>query len=57
VQSLKGIFVLIGAYLVFKTLPAPHQLAGGLITVTGVLIMTMAKAGVFRKTKLHRSSE
>jgi len=51
VQSLKGIFVLIGAYLVFKTLPAPHQLAGGFITVIGVLIMTMAKAGIFKKRK------
>lgn len=51
VQSLKGIFVLIGAYLVFKTLPAPHQLAGGFVTIVGVLIMTMGKAGVFKKWK------
>lgn len=51
VQSLKGIFVLIGAYFVFKTLPLPHQLIGGLITVVGVLIMTLAQAGMFRKNK------
>jgi len=49
VQSLKGIFVLIGAYLVFKTLPQPHQLIGGLITVIGVMVMTLAQAGFLRK--------
>lgn len=49
VQSLKGIFVLAGAFFVFKTLPLPHQLAGGLITVIGVLIMTLAQAGLFKK--------
>ncbi len=49
VQSLKGIFVLIGAYLVFKTFPAPHQFVGGMITVIGVLIMTLGQAGLFKK--------
>lgn len=44
VQSLKGIFVLIGAYLFFGTFPLPHQLIGGLVTVAGVLIMTFARA-------------
>jgi drug/metabolite transporter (DMT)-like permease len=52
VQSLKGIFVLIGAFLVFKTFPAPHQFIGGMITVIGVLIMTLAQAGFFRKKKM-----
>jgi len=51
VQSLKGIFVLAGAYLVFKTFPLPHQFLGGMITVIGVLIMTLAQAGVFKKPK------
>ena len=51
VQSLKGIFVLIGAYLVFKTFPLTHQIVGGLITVAGVLGMTLAQAGIFRKKK------
>ncbi len=49
VQSLKGIFVLIGAYLVFNTLPLRHQLTGGLITVIGVLIMTLAQAGLLKR--------
>lgn len=52
VQSLKGIFVLIGAYLFFGTFPLPHQLLGGLITVVGVLVMTFARA---RKTKKEKS--
>ncbi len=48
VQSLKGIFVLIGAWLLFGTLPLPHQMVGGLITVAGVAIMSMAQAGIFK---------
>ncbi len=49
VQSLKGIFVLIGAYLFFHTFPAKHQFIGGMITVVGVLVMTLAKAGFLKK--------
>ena len=48
VQSLKGIIVLIAAYLVFGTLPLPHQLIGGLITVIGILIMALAQAGFIK---------
>jgi drug/metabolite transporter (DMT)-like permease len=50
VQSLKGIFVLLVAFLAFGTLPLPHQLAGGIITVAGVLIMALAQAGFFTLT-------
>ncbi len=56
VQSLKGIFVLIGAFLVFKTFPAPHQFIGGMVTVLGVLIMTLAQAGFFKKKKVKKDS-
>jgi drug/metabolite transporter (DMT)-like permease len=49
VQSLKGIFVLIGAYMFFHTLPVTYQLIGGILSVIGVLIMTMARSGMFRK--------
>lgn len=52
VQSLKGIFVLVGAFLVFKTFPAQHQFFGGIITVLGVLIMTLAQAGILKKKKI-----
>jgi len=48
VQSLKGIFVLLVAFVVFGTLPLPHQLLGGIITVAGVLIMAMAQAGLLK---------
>ena len=54
VQTLKGIFVLIGAYLFFGTLPQRHQLVGGLLTVVGVLIMTLAKAHMERKVSIKR---
>ncbi len=49
VQSLKGIFVLIVAYIFFGTLPLKHELVGGIITVFGVLIMALAQAGILRK--------
>ena len=48
VQTLKGIFVLIGAYLVFHTFPLMHQFIGGMVTVVGVLIMTIAQAGILK---------
>jgi len=48
VQSLKGIVVLIGAWLYFGTFPLPHQIWGGLLTVAGVLVMTLAQARLLR---------
>lgn len=44
IQCLKGIIVLIGAWLYFGTLPLPHQIWGGLLTVAGVLVMTLVQA-------------
>ncbi|MBN2634886.1 MAG: DMT family transporter [Prolixibacteraceae bacterium] len=52
VQSLKGIFVLLGAYLFFGTLPLKHQLIGGFITIAGILVMALAQAGLFKWKKL-----
>jgi drug/metabolite transporter (DMT)-like permease len=49
IQSLKGIVVLLVSLMLFGILPLKHQLAGGLITVAGVLIMALAQAGLFRK--------
>jgi drug/metabolite transporter (DMT)-like permease len=49
IQSLKGIVVLLVSLLIFGILPLQHQLAGGLITVAGVLIMALAQAGVIRR--------
>jgi drug/metabolite transporter (DMT)-like permease len=55
VQSLKGIFTLLAAFLVFGTLPQPHQLVGGVITVAGILIMALAQAGLFKKPVLKNN--
>ena len=55
VQSLKGIFVLIGAYLFFGTLPLPHQLIGGGLTIFGVLIMSLVQAGIIDKIRQIRT--
>lgn len=51
VQSLKGVFVLLGSYLYFQTLPLPHQLIGGGITIVGVLIISVGKARLGQKNQ------
>jgi len=51
IQNLKGIFVLAGAYLYFSTFPQPHQLWGGMLTLAGVLIMSLAQSGMFNRPK------
>lgn len=53
IQSLKGIFVLIIAYFFFGNFPLPVQLWGGAVTVAGVIIMTLAQAGILRFGKRH----
>ncbi len=51
IQSLKGIFVLIIAYFFFGNFPLPVQLLGGAVTIAGVIVMTLARAGIFRTGK------
>lgn len=53
IQSSKGIFVLIGAWFVFKSFPLPHQFLGGLITILGVLIMTLGQTRVFTRKETN----
>jgi drug/metabolite transporter (DMT)-like permease len=55
IQSLKGIFVLIIAYFFFGNFPLPIQLWGGAITITGVVIMTLAKGGMIRIGKKQKN--
>lgn len=55
VQSLKGIFVLGGAYFVFKSFPLPHQFIGGMVTVLGVLTMALGQAGFLKRRKANNS--
>lgn len=57
IQTLKGIFVLVGSLLFLRTFPATHQVVGGLLTVLGVLIMALAKAGIFKAKKQDKSQE
>lgn len=51
VQSLKGIFVLIIAFVYFGKFPETIQLVGGGISVLGVLLMTMSQAGIIKTAK------
>lgn len=53
VQSLKGIFVLLGTFLYLGTVPSGIQLIGGILTVVGVLVVALGQAGIlrFQRTK------
>jgi drug/metabolite transporter (DMT)-like permease len=51
IQSSKGIFVLIIAYFFFGNLPLPVQLWGGVITITGVLVMTFGRTVINSKVE------
>lgn len=44
IQGLKGVFVLIGSYVYFGSLPQRVQLVGGIVSVIGVMIMSLSKA-------------
>lgn len=39
VQSTTGLFVLVGAFLIFGNLPAPIQIFGGLVSMVGLVLM------------------
>ena len=43
IQSSKGLFVLIGSWMYFETIPKSFQVLGGIITITGVIILITAK--------------
>ncbi len=43
IQSSKGIFVTIGAWMYFKTIPESFQITGGIITIIGVIILITAR--------------
>lgn len=46
--SSKGLFVLVGAFFYFDTLPQLHQIWGGLISITGVILISLGRLK-FRK--------
>ena len=43
IQSTKSLFVLVGAYFYFSVFPETFQVAGGLITIVGVFLVTMGR--------------
>lgn len=49
--SSKGLFVMLGAFLYFNTLPENHQIIGGLISISGVLFITLGKLMLKSKSK------
>lgn len=52
IRSSRSLFVLIGAYIYFHTLPETHQLIGGFFTITGVILISIAKQiSIFHKKK------
>ncbi|HAG16434.1 MAG TPA: hypothetical protein DCG69_07925 [Bacteroidales bacterium] len=51
--SSKGLFVLFGAFLYFNTLPEKHQIIGGLISIAGVLFITLGKLMLRSKAKAY----
>jgi len=50
VGSVRSLFVLVGAYVYFDNLPSLWQIVGGLITISGVILISLGKL------KLNKSS-
>ncbi len=44
IRSSRSLFVVIGAYVYFGTLPHTYQLLGGLFTLTGVIVISLGKS-------------
>lgn len=51
IQSTKGLMIIPAAYFYFGTLPLPHQIAGGIIAMAGVIIIGLGQY------KLDRSKQ
>lgn len=51
VQSTTALFVLLGAYLYFGKFPADYQLAGGMLTITGAILLVIGRRINFGNTK------
>ncbi len=53
----KGLVVLVFAFIYFGSLPLMHQIYGGIITVAGVLLITLGKKKLFQKKPAKHISE
>jgi drug/metabolite transporter (DMT)-like permease len=49
IQSSKGLFVTLGAWLYFSTIPKSFQVIGGILTIIGVVVLITAKEKVIKK--------
>lgn len=49
--SSKGLFVLIGAFLYFGTFPQTYQIIGGLISISGVVLISLGRIWTNKKKK------
>ncbi len=50
--SSKGLFVMIGAFLYFNTLPQTHQIWGGIISILGVVLISIGRIKLNKKKPL-----
>ncbi|MCF8229482.1 MAG: DMT family transporter [Bacteroidales bacterium] len=53
VRSSRSFFVLLGAYLYFDTLPYDYQIMGGILTIAGVILISLGN--MFRNRKLQKT--
>lgn len=53
----KGLVVLLFAFIYFGSLPLIHQIYGGIITVLGVLLITLGKKKLFQKKPAKHISD
>ncbi len=56
IRSSRSLFVVIGAYFYFGTLPLTYQLIGGLFTLTGVIVISLGKSFPKKRKKTFKLS-
>lgn len=56
IRSSRSLFVVIGAYVYFGTLPHTYQLIGGLFTLSGVIVISLGKSFPKRRKKIFKLS-
>ena len=57
IQSTKGLMIIPVAYLYFGTLPLPHQIAGGIIAMLGVVIIGLGQHALDRREQRRDREE
>ena len=58
IQSTKGIIIIPIAFLIFGTLPLPHQVAGGVIAIIGVAVIGLGQNAInARREKVIKNQD